>query len=240
MLKFELSESDLEDLIIFTLGLYQPEYPLEYYSMYHLQEFKKRRQISEESQIFGLFCAACHGKNGEGKNYNQYRTGVPALNNPDFQAVASQDFLEFTLLKGRSRRQMSAWSEEISGLYKLENEKNINFIRKWLPLGPEFKDVQNQSGSLSQGIQLYQDYCQFCHGKEGMSSIAPDLNNPDFLRIATDKFIHQTLISGRSNTAMPSWSRFSAQEIASLIRLIRSWQALPAIKPIRANHFRKY
>lgn len=231
MLKFKLSESDLENLIIFTLALYQPEYPLEYYSMYHLQEFKKRRQISEDSQIFSLFCAACHGKNGEGKDYNHYRTGVPALNNADFQAVASRDFLKFTLLKGRSRRQMSAWSGEISGLYREENRKIINYVRQWRPVGPEFSVVQKQSGSLYQGKQLYETYCQFCHGEQGMSSIAPDLSNQDFLRIASNKFIYQTLISGRSNTAMPSWSRFSALEIASLIRFLRSWQTLPSIKP---------
>ena len=230
MLKFDLSESDLEDLVVFTLGLYQPEYPLEYYSFYHLREFKKRRQITDDTQIFSLFCAACHGKNGEGKSYDRFRTGVPALNNQDFQAVASREFLEFTLMKGRSRRQMSSWSKEISGLYRQEIEKVINIVRNWRPVGPQFIEVQKQPGNLSQGKQIYASHCQFCHGEKGMNGIAPVLNNQDFLRIATHQFIYQTLKTGRSNTAMPAWSRFSAPETASLIRLIRSWQTQPSIK----------
>jgi mono/diheme cytochrome c family protein len=230
MLKFELSESDLEKLIILTLGLYQPQYPLEYYSFYHLQEFKKRGQISKDSQIFSLFCAACHGKNGEGHNYSQYKTGVPALSNQDFQAIASREFLKFTLMNGRSRRQMSSWSEEISGLYANEIKEVINFIRQWRPVGPEFGDVQKESGKLSEGKQIYSDHCQFCHGERGTDGIAPALNNQDFLRVANNQFIYQTLLSGRSNTAMPAWSRFSATDFASLIRFMRSWQILPAIQ----------
>jgi len=230
MLPFNLTEPKLEELITFTLGLYQPDYPLDYYSFHHLREFKERRRISDQSEIFSIFCAACHGKKGEGKKYRENKTGVPALNNPDFQAVASRDFIEFSVLKGRAGRQMSSWSREISGLYEHETQKAIDFVRLWRQKGPDYGTVKNLSGDLSTGHDIYSQNCVFCHGENGQGGIAVTLNNQDFLTLASNEFIFRTLLVGRSNTAMPAWSRFSAKQFASLLNLIRSWQKQPSVK----------
>ncbi|UCF64560.1 MAG: c-type cytochrome [bacterium] len=230
MLAFDLPEKNLEALITFTLGLFRPDYPLEFYSFHHLREFKQRRRISKSSEIFGMFCAACHGKQGEGKNYQENKTGVPTLDNQDFQAVASRDFIEFSILKGRSGRQMSAWNPEITGLYEEEIQKVVEFVREWRKKGPNFKTVKNLTGDLPTGRILYLQNCAFCHGENGQGGIAVTLNNQDFLTLADDEFIFQTLIHGRSNTAMPAWSRFSADQFASLLKLIRSWQNNPTVK----------
>jgi len=230
MLAFNLPADNLEALITFTLGLYRPHFPLEYYSFNHLGEFKERRQILGDSEVFGVFCSACHGKSGQGKNYREYKTGVPSLNNLDFQAVASRDFIEFSVLKGRTARQMTPWNPEITGVYQGEIQKAIEYVRQWRKKGPEFGSVKNMSGNLATGQELYAENCIFCHGENGAGGIAVNLNNQDFLTLASDEFIFLTLLHGRSNTAMPAWTRFSTEQFASLLRLIRSWQTQPRFK----------
>jgi mono/diheme cytochrome c family protein len=54
------------------------------------------------------------------------------------------------------------------------------------------------------------------------------LNNQDFLAVASNEYLYRTLKNGRSNTAMPGWSRFSAQEMANLIKFLRGWQIKPS------------
>ena len=57
-----------------------------------------------------------------------------------------------------------------------------------------------------------------------MGGIGPALNNQDLLSAASDWFLYQTIVIGRRNTAMPSWSQRKATEIADLLRYLRSWQ----------------
>jgi len=62
-----------------------------------------------------------------------------------------------------------------------------------------------------------------CHGPDGKNGIVIPLNNPGFLELASNKFIYETILSGRGNTAMPSWSHLTDDEMSGLISFIRSW-----------------
>ena len=84
MLKINLEEEDLVALATFVMGLAKPDIPFEYFSMVTLNEFKGNREPLEGGTGFSYICSACHGKGGEGKNYNDFKTGVPAIGNPDF------------------------------------------------------------------------------------------------------------------------------------------------------------
>jgi mono/diheme cytochrome c family protein len=226
MLKFSLNQDDLEALVTFTMGLFRPDLPLEFYTFSSLREFKSRKMIQEDQQVFSLFCGACHGKKGEGKDYQDYKNGVSTLNNQDFLAVASQDLIKFTILNGRGRRQMASWAPNLSGLYPEEIQKVIRHIANWQPTPPSWEDVKQTKGDGRKGKELYRTHCQMCHGLNGQGGVAPVLNNQDFLRLVSDEFLYLILAKGRANTAMPAWSRYAANDIASLIKYIRSWQQL--------------
>jgi cbb3-type cytochrome c oxidase subunit III len=227
MIKFDLPEEEIDYLITFLLGLFKPMFPLEYYSLNTIREFKSQRSEVTNIEGFAIFCSACHGKNGEGIEYKKDTIGIPTLSNPDFQAVASFEFIEFTVREGRSQRQMGSWKPRRSRLLNKELIRIINFIRHWRKKAPTFSKIQDASGNLKYGNILFREQCSTCHGPTGKGDFAPAINNQDFLSIASDKFLYQTLVVGRSNTAMPSWSRLSADDLASLISVIRSWQNTP-------------
>ncbi len=224
MLPFDFGDAEMDAIVTFTLGLFKPNLPLGYYSFSNLREFKSRRVILSGEEIFGLFCSACHGKNGEGRNYENEKFGVPTLNNQDFQAVASRDLVEFTIIHGRGKRQMASWAPILSGLSKKEIQEVVSFIKRWQEVSPAFETVAYLTGELDKGTEIYRRDCQMCHGPNGEGGIGPTINNQDFLTIASDRFIYLMIVVGRSNTAMPAWSQYSADEVKNVIQYLRSWQ----------------
>lgn len=222
MLSINLEEKELEALAVFVMGLSKPDIPFEYFTMETLSEFKGIRDPIGGQSGYAYLCSACHGKEGEGKNFDDYKTGIPAIGNPDFLRVASREFLRFTLEKGRSLRQMGSWDPSISGLYENELDGISNYLK-----GSIDKTAPDISGSYpgdrAHGKQLFTGYCVACHGEEGKGDVAVALNQEGFLERATEKFILETLLHGRSNTAMPGWSHMKDSELADLLSYLRSW-----------------
>jgi len=222
MLAVSLEEKELESLATFVMGLAKPEIPFDYFSMVTLREFKGVRDPLAGSTAFGILCSACHGKNGEGKDYRMYATGVPSIGNPDFLRVASGDFIRFTMEKGRSLRQMGSWTRDISGLDPGELSGIASFLKQKTGQ-KEVSSVMSIHGDADRGEELFTRYCKTCHGKDGKGGVAVALNQPGFLSMADDRYIIGTLLMGRENTAMPSWSILEDRELADLLSLIRSW-----------------
>ena len=75
-----------------------------------------------------MICSSCHGKSGEGKDYEDYKTGVPAPGNYDFVRVASDEMIRFTILHGRGDRQMASWLPLYSGLKEAEIDSIVRRI----------------------------------------------------------------------------------------------------------------
>jgi len=228
MFKFELDQENMESLIVFTLGLYKPTFPLKYYSLDVVREFKLKRNELNGKHAYSILCSACHGKNGEGMPYKEYEFGVPTLNNMDFQSVASREFIEFTIREGRGKRNMASWGPKHSGISDHEIDNIINVVRAWKPAAPAGNEIRNTPGDAAQGRELFQRDCSMCHGDNGQGDLAVSLNIPEFLSIASDDFLYLAIIKGRANTAMPSWSLFSVAEAANIIKYIRTWQTLPS------------
>ncbi len=90
--------------------------------------------LKHGKQLFGQYCVACHGANGEGGK----GTGVtfsrprdlpimaPALNNPGFLAAATDAMIKTTLMHGRTGTPMVSFLKQ--GL----KEKDINDIVKYV------------------------------------------------------------------------------------------------------------
>lgn len=227
MLRINLEEQELEALATFVMGLAKPDIPFDYFSLATLNEFKGIREPMEGEAGYSYLCSACHGKNGEGKDYREYLTGIPAIGNRDFLRVASEEFIRFTLEKGRSLRQMGSWTEFISGMHSNE----LDEIAKHLKRRVDRNATQILSvlpGRSELGKETYDRFCVACHGQEGKGGVAVALHQQGFLSRADERFILKTLILGRGNSAMPAWTHLEDKELAGLVTLLRSWTESPS------------
>lgn len=223
MLQIQLEEEDLEALAVFVMGLSKPDIPFDYFTLPTLNEFKGIRDTLDGATGFAYMCSACHGKQGEGKDYKAYNKGIPSLGGVDFLRVASEDFIRFTMEKGRSLRQMGGWTGSISGLREGELDHMAAFVKNRggadLPSGKT-----DYNGSIAGGNLLFEQKCKPCHGENGSGGVAVALHQQGFLSMADDQFIVETILRGRGNTAMPGWSNLEPDDIGNLLTLIRSWQ----------------
>jgi cbb3-type cytochrome c oxidase subunit III len=89
------------------------------------------------------------------------------------------------------------------------------------------------------GATLFGTFCSACHGPrgEGMRypgmAAFPAIGNPDFLAVASDRFIAETIRHGRPGRRMPAWGDggLRPEEIARLVTHVRSLggtEAVPA------------
>lgn len=222
MLQIQLEEEDLEALAIFVMGLAKPDIPFDYFTMATLNEFKGVRDTLGGARAFSYLCSACHGKQGEGKNYKEYNTGIPSVGGIDFLRVASEDFIRFTMEKGRSLRQMGSWTGSISAL----KEKELDGIAEFVKNRSRFEEGSGVVGGnalLAEGSRLFEQYCKACHGEDGSGDVAVALDQHGFLARADNDFIVQTMLRGRANTAMPGWFHLEPDDISKLLTVIRSW-----------------
>ena len=66
MLAYEqLDPVELEDLVLFVLGLYRPVFPAQYLDLNLINELKKARRTLTGEEIYLRFCSACHGPEGK-------------------------------------------------------------------------------------------------------------------------------------------------------------------------------
>ncbi len=174
--------------------------------------------------LYRANCSACHGINGEGSIGN-------SLNSATFLAVASDGFLRDTIVHGRPNTAMPSWreftSQELSDL--------LAYIRQWQPARSDVMTARGQcqgsesaAVSASIGQTLFSANCVMCHGESGAGDLGPSLNTQSFLTVVSDSYLVETLVHGRPGTGMPNWQQLSNEDIASLVRFMRTWQTEPA------------
>ncbi len=224
MLKIDLREEELDALTTFVLGLAKPDIAFEYFSLETLNEFKGNRNSLEGERAFSMACSGCHGKEGTGKSYEVYEMGVPAVLTQDFRRVASPEYIEFTLLKGRSQRDMSSWAASISGLREEELERLYEQVGGgYFGLNADFVPALfNQADAVS-GENLFQHHCSACHGTQGSGGVALALNRRDLMRNTGNLYLFNTLLRGRENATMPSWQNLELYELYNIVKYLRSW-----------------
>jgi mono/diheme cytochrome c family protein len=219
---FVLPNEDIEALIVAVRGLYSSMLPPEYLTLNVVKERKGDSAPVGGNEGYALFCVACHGPEGKGRDFAAAPFGVPSLANEDFQSVASDDFLLFTIVEGRGGRMMASWSHRVSHLQPGELREIAGSLRKWRTPFRSADSISRAGSSRSEGEELFRRLCVTCHGQRGEGDLAKEINNADFLSLASDRFLLETIMKGRSNTAMPSWSRLSDRELGSLVAYLRS------------------
>lgn len=82
--------------------------------------------------------------------------------------------------------------------------------------------------SIARGEVLYNKSCIQCHGENGQGrevGNATSLNNQEFLNVASDEFLIETITKGRSGTQMPGFGdQFSNDEIKDIVHFIKAWR----------------
>ena len=91
--------------------------------------------------------------------------------------------------------------------------------------------VESATGDTQKGKQVFQTFCQVCHGPQGkgdgpvgMSLKPPPANlSSDKVQNTKDDELMNILIKGKPGTAMPAWEKdLSSQQMTDVIAFIRS------------------
>jgi len=83
-------------------------------------------------------------------------------------------------------------------------------------------------GVRPDGEALYQRNCAACHGSDGAGGVGIPLNLPDFLAVASDKYLRNTLRHGRPGRVMPAFPSLTEAQADAIIQTIRGWSDAPA------------
>ena len=81
------------------------------------------------------------------------------------------------------------------------------------------------------GATLFGSFCAACHGPRGEGMRYPGMNafpaigNPDFLAVASDRFIRETVTHGRPGRRMPAWGEggLRPEEIDAVVAHVRAF-----------------
>ncbi|GMQ88378.1 MAG: hypothetical protein BMS9Abin08_1620 [Gammaproteobacteria bacterium] len=97
-----------------------------------------------------------------------------------------------------------------------------------------FSGVSQAAGAtdaalIASGEKMYNQNCSFCHQPDaiGKPGFAPSLSNPEFLSLASDKFLMSTIRDGRVGTGMPPFSHLGRDSIKSIVVYLRSHEKVP-------------
>lgn len=229
-----LSERQVDQLTFYMLSLRGRNYPQALWPRDRIraERFGVREFASDGATLYGTFCAACHGPNGEGMRYPGL-AAFPAIGNPDFLRLASDDFLRAQIKRGRPGRRMPAWGEQEGGLRDGEIDRLAAYVRDFTGVAYERDPKPRRwvQGDAAEGKRLYVQVCALCHGERGEGKEGPALNNRVFLDLATDTYLFKTIQNGRRGTSMPSFGAGSSAqraltdaEIASVVAFVRTWE----------------
>jgi mono/diheme cytochrome c family protein len=233
-----LSESDIRELTFYVLSLRRSDFPEAYWPKDRIraERFAEREFSTDGATLYGTFCAACHGPQGQGMRYPGM-SAFPAIGNPDFLMLASDEFIRETVRRGRPGRRMPAWGLKEGGLRLSEIDAVVSYVRALGGgIGPisDGRPPRWVRGDPKLGADLYKQICSACHGEKGEGGEGPALANPVLLETATDTYLVETIKRGRRGTSMrgfakpsPAYRTLSQEEIESIVAFIRSWEKKP-------------
>ncbi len=232
-----LSEGQIDLLVRYLYSLRRTNAPESWWprDRVRAERLGEREFASDGATIYGSFCAACHGPRGEGMRYPGM-VAFPAIGNPDFLAIASDEFLTRTITHGRPGRRMPAWGEKEGGLRASEVAALVSWLRT---LGatqaePDSRPARWATGDVRAGAQLFERVCVQCHGAGGAGGEGPALHNAGLLGAASDTYLYQTIRRGRRGTTMLGFAEASTvrpalapAEIESIVTYLRSLETTP-------------
>jgi mono/diheme cytochrome c family protein len=194
---------------------------------YHAQGDREAGELK-----FKVYCSACHGAYGQGYTAGGPGTGIGL---PGFLEVASDDYILETLKLGRLGTPMQPFIGA-RGLANLNQQDVEDIIVHLRHLGSTYeermKNMPVGPGNPRAGEVHFNINCSACHqiGGVGKVGFAPSIRNRDFLAIASDDFIKQTVHNGRVGTGMVPRPDLPGQTVNDIIAYLR---ALPVSNPVK-------
>jgi cbb3-type cytochrome c oxidase subunit III len=179
---------------------------------------------------YAVYCASCHGPYGEGYVAGAAGTGIGL---PGFWAVAADDYVVQTLKLGRMGTPMRPFIGA-KGLANLSESDAHDIIAHLKTLAATFQDrihlVTRDPDSRIGEVQFTVN-CAPCHQAGGVGKVgfAPSIRNRDFLALASDEFIRNTVRSGRPGTGMLPRPDLPEQTLLDILAYLR---ALPVVNPV--------
>jgi cytochrome c oxidase cbb3-type subunit 3 len=92
------------------------------------------------------------------------------------------------------------------------------------------RPIDLPSGDPEQGDLQYHYLCSRCHGEFGEGNTGPAILTEDFQDLAGDRYLYETISSGRSHTAMFGWStdvqgagQLDRQGVSDIIAYMRNF-----------------
>lgn len=233
-----LTEPEIRGLVFYLFSLRRGEIPEAYWPIDRIEaeRFQKREFADDPATLYGTFCAACHGPQGEGMRYAG-ATAFPAIANQDFLRIAPDSLLTATIRHGRPGRRMPAWGEREGALREPDIRALAHYVRSLaggIEPEPDPRPARWVEGDAARGRTLYGTNCARCHGAEGRGGEGTALNNPVLLASATDTYLIETIKRGRRGTSMAGFAEgstvtatLSPEEVESVVAYIRSWEVNP-------------
>ena len=187
----------------------------------HTLRSEEAARLTQGTQVYGKYCALCHGENGEGYAADN----ANALGNQDFLVAVSDSFLWWGIANGRPGTAMAAHAERYGGpLDDADIDSLVALIRSWQHEDSADIGANPVLGDPVSGRVAYDQFCAVCHGNQGQGVSAISLNNPEFLAFASDEQIRFAISNGRRGTPMPAYrEQISRDTIDDIVALIRSW-----------------
>ena len=231
-----LGEEQIRLLTYYMLSLRRSDVPEAFWPKDRIlaERFGEREFSTDGATLYGTFCAACHGPTGQGMHYGGMPP-FPAVANPDFLALASDEFVGATVRHGRPGRRMPAWGEKEGGLRPGEIAEVVSHVRRLgggVTPAADGRPRRWARGDAQAGARLFTAYCAACHGAKGEGKEGPALNNQVLLANATDTYLVETVRRGRRGTEMEGFANpssvrpgLSGPEIESIVAHVRTWEA---------------
>ena len=228
-----LDEEEAEAISLYLLSLRKAELSGEYWpsDRVRVDRLGEREFGTDGETLIQVFCAACHGTEGEGLSHGSVFTeAVPAIASPDLLAVASDAFLRRAVEEGRPSRRMPAWGAIEGGLRPDEIRRVVEWLRAGEPEPPDLAEVATGVAPPGLGELTYAASCAVCHGPSGEGGIGPSLRSPALLSLASDGYLYETITEGRPGTAMPRFRELPADELRGLIDHLRGLSGEPVTR----------
>ncbi len=234
----QLSAEENEALTVYMLSLQKRDLPRTYLSPdRHLEYYKEAHPDPETGEeLYNRYCSNCHDTGTYGRYDPFFVKFIPAIRGSTFVQVASPDYVDQNILKGRPGTLMPPWSAEAGGLQEAEVQRIREFLLS-APVSPgatihpetlaALSVVSERPGDALRGGAIFDKQCAGCHGINGAGKLAPALVNSVFQGTASIAFIYTTIALGRSNTAMPAFlapdrGGLAENDIADLTAYVRS------------------
>jgi len=198
-----------------------------------IEAFAKPPSAYEGRRLFVSYCQLCHGEDGRGDGPLAKTMNIKPIDLTKSIRARSDTILK-KIITGRGRQTITGRdrhnliSDAMPEWKDVFSDEQVEALIAYLRFLGSSK--HKLMGDPETGYQLYQTYCQVCHGEDGggdgimttLMEIEPmDHSNPNETNSLTNEVLIASILEGRGRY-MPAWEGVLTQsEVEALVSYIR-------------------